>query len=101
MDAVMIYWIVFIGLFITVFVIDLYVTDHRKGTLSVKTSLKWTGLWISLALLLAYPYISSFRKNPDSAMKTAPVMMTKFIAGYLTEYSLSVDNLFVFIMIFP
>ncbi|HNX06153.1 MAG TPA: TerC/Alx family metal homeostasis membrane protein [Bacteroidales bacterium] len=100
MDAVMIYWIVFIGLFITVFVIDLYVTDHRKGTLSVKTSLKWTGLWISLALLFGLSLYFFFPQNPDSAVKTAPVMMTKFIAGYLTEYSLSVDNLFVFIMIF-
>ncbi|HNZ41788.1 MAG TPA: TerC/Alx family metal homeostasis membrane protein [Bacteroidales bacterium] len=100
MDPVMIYWIVFIGLFITVFIIDLYVTDHRKGALTVKTSLKWTGLWISIALLFGVSLYFFFPQNPDSAVKTAPVMMTKFIAGYLTEYSLSVDNLFVFIMIF-
>ncbi len=100
MSPVTIYWIVFIGLFIGVFVIDLYVTDHRKGQLTVKTSLKWTALWISIALLFGVSLYFFFPQNPDSAVKTAPVMMMKFISGYLTEYSLSVDNLFVFIMIF-
>ena len=100
MNPVTIYWIVFIVLFIVVFLIDLYVTDHRKGQLTVKTSLKWTALWISIALLFGVSLYFFFPQNPDSAVKTGPVMMTKFISGYLTEYSLSVDNLFVFIMIF-
>jgi len=100
MNPVTIYWIVFIVLFIVVFVIDLYVTDHRKGQLTVKTSLKWTALWISIALLFGVSLYFFFPQNPDSTVKTAPVMMMKFISGYLTEYSLSVDNLFVFIMIF-
>lgn len=100
MNPVTIYWIVFIALFIVVFLIDFYVTDHRKGQLTVKTSLKWTALWISIALLFGVSLYFFFPQNPDSAVKTGPVMMTKFISGYLTEYSLSVDNLFVFIMIF-
>ncbi|HRT13142.1 MAG TPA: TerC/Alx family metal homeostasis membrane protein, partial [Bacteroidales bacterium] len=103
MSPITIYWIVFITIFITVFCVDFYVTDHRKGTLSVKTALKWTGLWISISLLFGVSLYFFFPQNPGvdpEVSKTSSVMFVKFIAGYLTEYSLSVDNLFVFIMIF-
>ena len=78
----------------------MYVTDHRKGTVSVKASLGWTGIWISIALLFGASLFFFFPQNPDTAGNTAHTMGIKFLAGYLTEYSLSVDNLFVFIMIF-
>ncbi len=98
--TITLYWLIFIAIFLIVFFVDLYVTDHRKGALTVKTALKWTGLWISIAMLFAVSLYFFFPQNPDSEAKTSSVMMIKFIAGYLTEYSLSIDNLFVFIMIF-
>ena len=94
------WWIAFIAIFIVVYIIDLFVTDHRKGEISVKTSLRWTGLWISIALLFGLAIYFFFPQNQGVAIKTSSEMGIKFIAGYLTEYSLSVDNLFVFIMIF-
>ncbi|MBP8903336.1 MAG: TerC/Alx family metal homeostasis membrane protein [Paludibacteraceae bacterium] len=100
MDTMTLYWTIFIALFFIVFFIDLYVTDHRKGEISVKTSLKWTAAWISIALLFGASLFFFFPQNPETPGNTAHVMGMKFIAGYLTEYSLSVDNLFVFIMIF-
>lgn len=100
MDTMTLYWGIFIVIFFTVFFIDLYVTDHRKGEISVKTSLKWTGAWIAIALLFGASLFFFFPQNPDTPGNTAHTMGIKFIAGYLTEYSLSVDNLFVFIMIF-
>ncbi len=103
MDNTMtLYWIIFLVTFLTVFFIDLYVTDHRKGEISVKTALKWTATWISISLLFGASLFFFFPQNPDAPENTitAHVMGVKFIAGYLTEYSLSVDNLFVFIMIF-
>lgn len=100
MQPIQIFWLAFIVLFVTVFLIDMYATNHRHGGLSVKTSLKWTGLWISIALLFGAAIYFFFPQNPDSTVKTSSVMMLKFISGYFTEYSLSVDNLFVFIMIF-
>jgi tellurite resistance protein TerC len=78
----------------------MFVTDHRKGEISVKTSLGWTGVWISIALLFGLAIFFLFPQNEGSSVNTAHEMGMKFIAGYLTEYSLSVDNLFVFIMIF-
>ena len=94
------FWLAFVTLFLTVFFVDMYVTSHRKGTLSVTASLRWTALWISIALLFGASIYFFFPQNPESAQNTASTMMFKFISGYLTEYSLSIDNLFVFIMIF-
>lgn len=100
MDPITIFWAAFIILFFIVFFVDMYATSHRKGTLSVKTSLRWTSLWISIALLFGVAIYFFFPQNPGSTTSTSATMMFKFISGYLTEYSLSVDNLFVFIMIF-
>lgn len=100
MESITIFWLAFVVLFLTVVTIDLYVTNHRKGEISVKVALRWTGLWISLALLYGIAIYFFFPQNPDSAGKTSEIMAIKFISGYLTEYSLSVDNLFVFVMIF-
>lgn len=100
MDTMTLYWSIFIAIFFIVFFIDLYVTDHRKGEISVSTSLKWTATWISIALLFGASLFFFFPQNPGSTENTAHIMGVKFISGYLTEYSLSVDNLFVFIMIF-
>jgi tellurite resistance protein TerC len=94
------FWLAFITLFAAVFVIDMYVTGHRKKPLTVAVALRWTGLWISLALAYGAAIYLWFPQNPDSTVRTGSVMMFKFISGYLTEYSLSVDNLFVFVMIF-
>jgi tellurite resistance protein TerC len=92
MDNEFVLWIVFVMLFIIVFLIDMYVTDHRKGKIKVKTALMWTGVWISTALMFGaaiYFYLPGGDKKAF-----------EFITGYLIEYSLSVDNLFVFILIF-
>jgi len=78
----------------------MYATTHREGGISVKVALRWTGLWLSVALLYGLSIFLFYPQNPDSEVTTRTVMGIKFIAGYLTEYSLSVDNLFVFIMIF-
>lgn len=100
METMVIFWAAFIALFFIVFFIDMYATGHRHGNMSVKVALRWTGLWVSIALLFGLAIFLFFPQNPDSNVKTSSVMMMKFISGYLTEYSLSIDNLFVFIMIF-
>jgi tellurite resistance protein TerC len=72
--------------------IDLYVTDHRRGIITLKASLIWSGVWIFTALLFnlfLYIYLE------DGHQKAI-----EFLTGYVIEKSLSVDNLFVFLMIF-
>jgi tellurite resistance protein TerC len=100
MKTLTVFWLVFAALFVVVFIIDMYTTNRRKEGLDVKTSLKWTALWISIALLFGAAIYLFFPNPPGSHVRIPSVMMWKFIAGYFTEYSLSIDNLFVFIMIF-
>ena len=97
-----IFWLSFILTYLIVFAIDMYSTNHRDGNISVKTALRWTALWISIALLYGLAIFLFYPQNADSdaSTPTRTIMGLKFIAGYLTEYSLSIDNLFVFIMIF-
>ncbi|MCU7495744.1 MAG: TerC/Alx family metal homeostasis membrane protein [Ignavibacteria bacterium] len=92
MTTEMIFWAAFVLVFFIVFTVDMFVTDHRKGAISIKQALSWTAVWISVALLYG---LAIFLFYPGGSEKA-----TAFVAGYLTEYSLSVDNLFVFIMIF-
>jgi tellurite resistance protein TerC len=47
MDAITIYWLVFISIFLIVYAIDLSVTSHEKGPVSLKASLGWVSVWIT------------------------------------------------------
>lgn len=92
MNSLTLLWIIFWLVFVTVSAIDYFVTTHRPGGVNVKTALRWTGLWIAVALGFSVLVWFLHPRGPEIA--------TLFVAGYLTEYSLSVDNLFVFILIF-
>lgn len=87
-----IFWIIFSAIIAVMFYIDLYVTAHRKGKIGLKSSLIWSGVWIASALL--------FNLLILFFLDDGHVKAIEFLAGYLVEKSLSVDNLFVFLMIF-
>ncbi len=72
--------------------IDLYVTDHRRGKITLKASLIWSGVWICTALLFNLFLYFYLEDGHQKALE--------FLTGYIIEKSLSVDNLFVFLMIF-
>ena len=72
--------------------IDLYVTDHRRGKITLKASLIWSGVWIATALLFNLFLYFYLEDGHQKALE--------FLTGYIIEKSLSVDNLFVFLMIF-
>jgi tellurite resistance protein TerC len=92
MPSLTVLWILFAVIAIGVAAVDLFVVSTRHGPIPVGAALRWTGLWVGLAL--AFGAAIAFL-HPDGRT-VAPL----YIAGNLTEYSLSVDNLFVFILIF-
>lgn len=92
MPAETYFWIAFALIFIIIFGIDMYAIDHRAGKIKLKTALLWSALWVSVSVVFGI-FIYFFM--PDGGTKSL-----EFAASYLVEYSLSVDNLFVFIMIF-
>ena len=90
MERELIDWIVFWVIVAILFYIDLYVSERRTSRITLKTSLIWSAIWIITALSFnAFLY---FDLGKQKAIE--------FLTGYLIEKSLSVDNLFVFLLIF-
>jgi len=83
-------WIGFAVLMTVMFILDLGVFNRKSHEISFREALCWTGVWVGLALLFNAGILVFL--GPDKALE--------FFTGYLIEESLSVDNLFVFIMIF-
>lgn len=85
-------WVIFGMTVVLVCALDLFVITHRHSAVGVASALRWTGVWIAVALGFGVLVDVLHPKGPETAML--------FVTGYLMEYSLSVDNLFVFILIF-
>ncbi len=92
-------------LLITFFIgLDLGVFHRKDHTISLKESLMWTAVWVTLALCfnvgVFYLYEHGIMHAPDSQPggqgKEAALA---FFTGYLIEYSLSIDNIFVMAVI--
>jgi tellurite resistance protein TerC len=83
-------WIGFAAVMTVMFVIDLGVFSRKSHEIRFREALGWTVAWVSLAL--AFNGWIYYALGPTKALE--------FLTGYLIEESLSVDNLFVFIMIF-
>ena len=83
-------WIGFNLLVAVLLILDLFVFNRNSKTMKVKEALWWSLFWISLAV--AFNIFIYFALGKDKALQ--------FLTGYLIEESLSVDNLFVFILLF-
>ena len=83
-------WLGFAVIMTTMFILDLGVFSRKSHEIRFREALSWTLVWVSLAL--AFNAGIYYFMGPDKALE--------FFTGYLIEESLSVDNLFVFIMIF-
>ncbi len=83
-------WAGFIAFVLIMLVIDLGVFHRKSHSVRMKEALIWCAVWISLALLFGAG-VFHFR---------GPAKGLEFLTGYLIELSLSLDNLFVFLLIF-
>jgi tellurite resistance protein TerC len=84
------WWILFAFLILGMLVLDLGVLNRKSHIIKFKEALLWTGMWVSLALLFCTGVY--FFYGHHKALE--------FLTSYLVEYSLSVDNLFIFIVLF-
>ena len=95
------YWWFYIGFTMFVLVmlaIDLGVFHRNAHEVSMREAARWSVVWVALSLLFnfaLYRYAASMF-TPDVARQVA----LEFLAGYVVEYTLSVDNMFVFVVIF-
>jgi tellurite resistance protein TerC len=84
------FWLAFnAGVFVAL-TVDLVQFKHRGRELSMRAAAQRTAIWIILSLM--FNLVVWKIRGPDKALE--------FLTGYVIEYSLSVDNIFVFILIF-
>ena len=83
-------WLIFGSVIAVMFVLDLWVFNRKSHEIKFREALTWTVAWVSLAMLF----------NLGVWYYMGPTKALEFFTGYIIEESLSVDNLFVFIMIF-
>jgi tellurite resistance protein TerC len=83
-------WALFGGIVLAMLALDLGVFHREDHVVGPKEALGWSAVWIALAL--AFGAFVWLRHGPDRGLE--------YLAGYVIEKSLSVDNIFVFVVIF-
>lgn len=84
------FWIIFNAVILGLLILDLAVLNRGGRVIPFKEALLSSGTWIALAGLFAF-FIHRW---------VGPTQSLEFVTGYLIEEALSVDNLFVFILLF-
>src|SRR6476620_2368679 len=84
------FWVGFIAFVLAMLALDLGIFNRNPHVVSPKEAATWTAVWVGLALLFAggLAYFSSHQAA------------LTFLTGYVIEESLSVDNIFVIVLIF-
>jgi len=95
MDQTVLLWGLFTVMIVACLAVDLGLGSRRETRMTVREAAVWSGVWITLAGIFAaviWKFPPTGMDGPDTALL--------FITGYLVEKALSVDNMFVFIMVF-
>ncbi len=92
-------WIGFIVFVVAMLALDLFVLGGKKAhKVSAKEAIAWSIAWVGLAL--AFNALLWWWLDGSAGREVANAKSLEFFTGYLIEKSLSVDNIFVFLMIF-
>ena len=83
-------WVIFNIFVLAMLALDLGVFHRKAHEVKLKEAVAWCIIWITLALLF----------NMGIYLWQSPEKALEFLTGYLIEYSLSVDNIFVFLLLF-
>lgn len=93
-------WGAFMGFVLIMLALDLGVFHRKAHKIEMKEALAWSGVWIGLALAFnAILFLLWDKIQPGSKYSNEEAGFA-FLAGYLIEKALSVDNIFVFILVF-
>jgi tellurite resistance protein TerC len=83
-------WVGFNVAILAILALDLGVLHRRSSKVSLKEAGIWSAVWVALSLCFAFAVYQTMGKESG----------LEFLTGYLIEYALSVDNIFVFVLIF-
>jgi tellurite resistance protein TerC len=84
------FWIGFVAFVLAMLALDLGVFNRRPHVVSAKEAATWTAVWVGLALVFAAGL---------AVLESQQAALT-FLTGYVIEESLSIDNIFVIVLIF-
>lgn len=99
----MMVWIIFLLIVFALLALDLGFFHKSNKAVSMKESLAWTGVWVTIALLfggVVYWMYAENILNVNPKGYSATKAMVDYYTGYVIEESLSLDNIFVMAMIF-
>src|SRR5438093_10141480 len=91
-------WVGFCIFILVMLAIDLGLFNRKPHEISYRNAAVWSGVWVALALAFAGLLFGPLGWELFGAARHQKAL--EFLAGYLIELSLSVDNLFVFLLIF-
>jgi tellurite resistance protein TerC len=83
-------WVGFNVVVLAILALDLGVLHRRSEKVSLKEAAIWSAVWVALSLCFAFAIYRTMGRESG----------LEFLTGYLIEYALSVDNIFVFVLIF-
>ena len=97
-------WILFLLLVVGMVALDLGVFHRKDRPVTVRNALGWSTLWISTALLFIvfvyFLYENNYEwANIQTEHLSGRSAATQYLVGYVLEYSLSLDNIFVIAMV--
>ena len=92
------FYAIFLVFVLVMLALDLGVFNRKAHVVTFKEASVWSVVWVTLALTFCFVFYqySLAQFGPDIA-KTAAL---EFLTGYVIEYSLSIDNIFVFVLVF-
>ncbi|MBI5707589.1 MAG: TerC family protein [Armatimonadetes bacterium] len=93
-------WGAFMAFVLVMLALDLGVFHRQAHKVEIKEALAWSGVWIGLALLFNLGLFFFWDQIQPGSRYTNEEAGFAFLAGYLIEKALSVDNIFVFLLIF-
>ncbi len=94
MDKTLLIYIVFCAVIIVALVADLGLLSRKNQVVSIKMALIQTGFWVCLSV--CFCAFIAYENNNGNGHADA----ISFISAYLLEWSLSIDNIFIFVIIF-
>ncbi len=93
-------WVSFLGFVLVVLALDLGVFHRSAHEVKSKEALIWSTVWMGLALVFGAVLFTQWHSvSPGSGYSNADAGLA-FVTGYFVEWALSVDNLFVFLLVF-
>jgi tellurite resistance protein TerC len=96
----LLFWILFLAFVVSMIVLDLGILHRKSQAPTMRSALAWAGMWVAMAAGFAVLIFLYGHLMTGDSVHANRQLSLEFVTGYLVEEALSVDNLFVFLLIF-